>query len=215
MAIDEEDVDRDETYCNALGEHERERRRYFRIEEQVILSFREISPKDIPDTTEFKELSELPCNPFALASSLELLSQESRTLLRKFERESPDIAECLKVIERKVDLIGRVFVSRESDLLECPPQEVNLSASGLSFAIDQTYDPGQVLEIKMVLLPNMVGVVAYGRVIYCRKNTAAAGQPYRIAVDFIGLSDRDREMLIRQVVRRQSQILRSKKLENQ
>ncbi len=215
MSSDPSDENRDDVYWNGLGEAEKERRRYFRVEEQVILSFREIAPKDIPDVTEFRELPELPCNPFALASSLELLSQESRSLLRRFERESPDIAECLRIIERKIDLIGRVFMSRESDLAECPPQEVNLSASGLSFATDQTYEPGQVLEIKMVLLPNMIGVIAYGRVIYCRRNSTPAGPPYRLAVDFIGLCDQDRELLIRQVIRRQSQLLRNKKQDGQ
>jgi hypothetical protein len=215
MSSERTDEMRDGLYWNERGESEAERRRYFRIEEQVILTFQEISPQEIPETTELQELPELPCNPFALASSLELLSQESRALLRRIEREQPDLAECLRIIERKIDLIGRVFMSRESDLTECPPQEVNLSASGLSFAIGQAIDAGRVLEIKMVLLPNLVGVRAYGRVIYCRKNAAASGPPYRVAVDFIGLSDQDRELLIRQVVRRQSQLLRNKKQELQ
>lgn len=198
-------------YWNGEGQAEQERRRYFRIEEQVILSFREVPLEEVPPITELRELPELPCNPFALTSSLELLSQESRSLMRRIERESPDIADCLKVIERKVDIIARTLMSRESDLTECPPREVNLSASGLSFAIDQTFEPGSVLEVKMVLLPNLVGVLAYGKVIYCRKNTAPVGPPYRIGVDFIGLSDQDRELLIRHVVRRQSQLLRSQK----
>ncbi|SMF95440.1 PilZ domain-containing protein [Methylomagnum ishizawai] len=211
----EEALDPEADFPNTQGGTERERRRYFRIEEQVILSFKEISPREIPDLAGFQEITELPCNPFALASSLELLSQESRFLLRKIERDAPDIAEALRIIERKVDLVTRVFMSREPDLAECLPQEINLSASGLSFSIDQTYDPGRVLEIKMVLLPNMVGVIAYGRVIYCRRNVTLAGQPYRVGVDFIGLSDRDREMLIRHVVRRQSQILRGQKQNGQ
>ena len=142
-------------YWNGEGQAEQERRRYFRIEEQVILTFREVPFEEIPAVTELRELPELPCNPFALTSSLELLSQEARSLLRRIEREDPDIADCLRVIERKVDIIGRTLMSRESDLTECPPKEVNLSASGLSFATDQTFDSGSVLEIKMVLLPNL------------------------------------------------------------
>lgn len=186
------------------SESGRERRRYFRIEEHVILVFREIEAEAVPVDSSFREVV---LDPFALGSQLELLSLESRALMRRIERDEPDIAEYLKLLERKIELIARSIVSAETDLADHSPREVNLSASGMAFLSDNAYTPGQVLELKLALLPNLLGVAAYGRVIYCRKQT----QGYRIGVDFIGLSERDRELLIRHITKRQSRQLRDKK----
>jgi hypothetical protein len=187
---------------------EKERRRYFRVEEEIILYYREIAPHEIPDQSNEAGLG---MDPFTLSSSLDFLTQESRTLLRKLEKEIPDVAEFLKILERKIDLMARAFLSCETDLAEQQARRVSLSASGLSFDTDQPYTLGKVLELKMVLLPRLIGVVAYGRVIYCKKGRDHFRLPYQIAVDFVGLSDRDRELLIRYVVKQQMQQLRGKK----
>lgn len=186
------------------SESGRERRRYFRIEEHVILVFREVEAKAVPADASFREVA---LDPFALGSQLELLSLESRALMRRIERDEPDIAEYLKLLERKIELIARSVVSAETDLADHSPREVNLSASGMAFLSENAYTPGQVLELKLALLPNLLGVAAYGRVIYCRKQVLG----YRIGVDFIGLSERDRELLIRHITKRQSRQLRDKK----
>jgi hypothetical protein len=188
-------------------EPDKERRRYFRIKEDIILFYSEIAPHDIPNNS----CQELPLDPFTLSSTLELLTQESRTLLRRIERDSPDIADFLKVIERKIDAITRTFLTYETGLADQPTHHVSLSASGLSFDADKFYEPGKVLELKMVLLPNLIGVVAYGRVVYCKHNRDKTKPPHHVAVDFVGLSDRDRELLIRHVVKQQLQQLREKK----
>ncbi|BBA37268.1 type IV pilus assembly PilZ [Methylocaldum marinum] len=187
---------------------EKERRRYFRIEDEIILFFREIAPDDIPDN---RSPRDFPLDSFALSASLDLLTQESRKLLRKIERDSPEVGDFLKVLERKIDLVARSFLSYEANLAEQSTQRVSLSASGLSFEVEKPYAPGKVLEIKMVLHPDLVGLIAYGRIVYCKKNPPDSDLPYQISVDFVGLRDSDRELLIRHVVRRQLQQLRNRK----
>lgn len=189
-------------------ESEQERRRYFRIEEDIILLCREVEQEDVPEHT---CLEEIPDDPFAMSAMLELLTQESRGVLRRFEREQPDIADFLKIMDRKIDLIGRIIMTRETARTEYATQKVNLSASGLAFNTEKPCTPGQVLELKIVLMPSMIGVVAYGRVIDCRKSVEQTSSPYQIAVDFVGLCERDRELLIRHVVKRQLQQLRSRR----
>ncbi|MVF20596.1 PilZ domain-containing protein [Methylocaldum sp. BRCS4] len=187
---------------------EKERRRYFRIEDEIILFFREIAPDEIPDN---RSPRDFPLDSFALSASLDLLTQESRKLLRRIEKDSPEIGDFLKVLERKIDLIARAFLSYEANLPEQTTQGVSLSASGLSFDVEKPYAPGKVLEIKMVLPPDLIGLIAYGRIVYCKKNGPDSELPYQISVDFVGLRDSDRELLIRHVVRRQLQQLRNKK----
>lgn len=182
-----------------------ERRRYFRIEEHVILLFREVADGELPDGVE------PPSAPFTLAAQLELLSRESRALMRRVERESPAIAEYLKLLDRKLELIGRSLVATGPELADCDPRAVNLSASGIAFGAERPYAPGQMLEIKLALLPNLAGMVAYGRVVYCQDHPDPEGPPYRVGVDFVGLNERDRELLVRHITQRQSRRLRDNK----
>jgi len=203
-------ADHDEAMEPVSGrDAENERRRYFRIEDEIVLFFSEIAPDEIPDD---RSPRDFPLDSFALSASLDLLTQESRKLLRKIERDSPEIGNFLKVLERKIDLVARAFLSFEANLSEQPAQRVSLSASGLSFDGDKPYAPGKVLEIRMVLQPDWIGLIAYGRIVYCKQNAPGSELPYRISVDFVGLRDCDRELLIRHVVKRQLQQIRNKKL---
>ena len=190
------------------GEPSQERRRYFRIKGDMVLLHKEVAPEEISVPTEAREL---PPNPFTVSSTLDLLTQESRTLLRRIERDSPEVADFLKVLERKIDVLSRAFLAYETDLAKQPVQWVSLSASGLAFDTDHSYRSGSLLELKMVLLPDLIGLLAYGKVVYCYPNRADVSQPYHVAVDFVDLAERDRELIIRHVMKQQLQQLREKK----
>lgn len=185
-----------------------ERRRYFRIDDEIILFLREIAADQVPESETFQEHA---LDSFSLSSKLDLLSLESRANLRKIEREHPAVADFLKSLEQKIDLIARALLSSETDLASQPTKHVSLSASGLAFDTDAGLRVGNVLELKMILPPALVGIVAYGRVVYCKQNRGENLPPFHIAVDFIGLRERDRELLIRHVVKKQLQQLRDKK----
>lgn len=188
-----------------------ERRRYFRIEDEVILFFREVRPEEVPEYGTFQEQD---LDAFTLSSKLDLLTSESRPMLRRIEREYPEVGGFLRIMEQKIDLVARTILTRETELLEQPTRRVSLSASGLAFESDAPFHVGRVLELKMVLPPTLAGVLAYGNVVYCRP--ASPGNPaYNIAVDFIGLRERDRELLIRHVVKRQMRQLRDRNRESE
>lgn len=183
-----------------------ERRRYFRIEDEVILFFREVARDNVPEYGAFQEQD---LDAFSLSSKMDLLTAESRPLLRRIEREVPDVGAFLRLLEQKIDLVAKALLSSETDLMEQPTRKVSLSASGLAFESDAPFQIGRVLELKMVLPPTLAGVLAYGSVVYCRPASLGHSM-YQIAVDFIGLRERDRELLIRHVVKRQLRQLRER-----
>lgn len=187
-----------------------ERRRYFRIEDEVILFFREVSHEDVPEYGAFQEQD---LDAFSLSSKMDLLTAESRPVLRRIEREYPEVGAFLRIIEQKVDLVAQAVLARETELLEQPTRRVSLSASGIAFENDQPFHVGKVLELKMVLPPTLAGVLAYGNVVYCR-HMGGDNSAYHVAVDFIGLRERDRELLIRHVVKRQLRQLRDRNQES-
>ncbi|QSA97459.1 PilZ domain-containing protein [Methylococcus sp. EFPC2] len=183
-----------------------ERRRYFRIEDNIILFFREIDPRELNLPLDNAEPS---LDTFSLTAELDLLTLESRSQMRRIERDYPPVAEFLQVLEQKIDLVARAILATDPELSRQPTRRVSLSASGLAFESEENYALGSLLELKMVLPPEMVGVQARGRVVYSQQ-TRGELPAYQVAVDFVELVDKDRDLLIRHVVRKQMRHLRGR-----
>lgn len=181
-----------------------ERRRFFRIDDEIVLFYRSVDGSETPDLEEIKRQM---ADPFSLGASLELLSQDAQSLLHRIHREQPDVADFLQILEKKIDIIAQAVMRTHSDLADQPTHKVSLSASGIAFDAEENLANGQALELKLVIPPSLVGIVTYGRVVYSQKN---ADQGYRIGVDFLTMQEQDREYLIRHVVKRQLAELRSK-----
>ena len=181
-----------------------ERRRYFRIEDEITLFYREVDEGALPDCESFKEEV---MDGFSLTATLEYLDQESGFLCRTIEKSNPDIASYLDVLNQKINLIAKAVLLKEEGVSELPASKVNISASGISFFADLELKAGSLLEVKMILPPALTGLVAYGRVVYCEP-VENEHHSHRLAVDYINISEQDRDILIRHIVKRQMQQIR-------
>lgn len=191
-------------------EKTQERRRFFRIEDEIALFYRQILADEVPETDEFKQGR---LDTFSLTAALESLTQESRTQLRKIERSQPEVADFLKILEQKIDLIAQSILLKETESDEQTTRDVNLSASGLAFDVETPLALEGILELKMILPPSLLGIITYGRIIYCKKNELAdSNYPYRVGVEFFSLLEQDRELLIRYIFKKQLRQLRESKL---
>ncbi|WP_020161547.1 MULTISPECIES: PilZ domain-containing protein [Methylobacter] len=187
----------------------KEKRRFFRIDDEVDLFYRKIDQHEAAGAgpAENNVLTH-----YSLSAALEMLSQESTVLLRRLEKSQPDVVNYLKLIDRKIGLLAQAIITQDSAFREKNARNVNLSAAGLAFESEEALKPGEFLEIKMWLVSCMAMIVTYGKVIYCNEQPAADGRyPYRIGVDYIGMEEQDRELLIKHVVKRQLQQIRDKK----
>lgn len=181
-----------------------ERRRYFRIEDEITLFYREIEEGALPDGESFKEEA---MDGFSLAATLEYLDQESGFIFRTIEKSHPDIASYLDVLNQKINLISKAVLLQEEGVAELPASKVNISASGISFFADIDVSAGSLLELKMILPPALTGLVTYGRVVYCEPVEDEA-HSHRLAVDYINIREQDRDVLIRHIVKRQMRQIR-------
>ncbi len=188
-----------------LPTNQPERRRYFRIDDEIMLVYRSISPEDIPAPEQFQSRF-VDC--FSLTSTLEYLTQESQAQLRLIQRDYPDVAKYFEALERKIEVLAHAFMVSNNRLTDQPTHKVNLSASGIAFDTEQFLVEGQILELKMVVPPALVGIMTFGKVIYCRGRGDGL---YRAGVDFLSLRDQDREFLIRHVIKRQLNLLREQR----
>jgi PilZ domain len=189
-----------------------ERRRFFRIDDEVNLVYKKIDEKAAAEPS---YISDHILNNCSLSAAIEMMSQESASLLNRLERNQPDVVDYLRLLDNKIDLLVQAIMMQGSQVTGKNTRNANLSAAGLAFESEEALNPGEYLEIKMTLVSCMAVIVTYGKVIYCKLNPANDSQfPYVVGVDYINMKEQDRELLIKHVVKRQLQQIRDKKEQN-
>jgi len=186
-----------------------DRRGFFRIDDEVSLFYKKIDEKRV---TEPHHVSDNILTSCSLSTALEMVSHDSALLLHRLEKNQPEVADYLKLIEAKVDLLAQAIMMQGFQFKENDTRNVNISATGIAFNCEELLNEGDYLEIKMMLISSMAVIVTYGRVVYGKNGQSNDSQyPYFVGVDFLNMKDEDREMLIKYVVKKQLQQIRDKK----
>ena len=192
------------------GESSRERRRFFRIDDSVRIS---LEPVDAEEVTErFERLERQLPGSFSLMTSLTAETQQAAAALRRIEGRSPDVAQCLKTIDRKIELLARALLYEEADIARRPIRPVNLSAGGVAIHTQEAYRPGLLVQIKMLLMPSFTGVVTFGKVVECRAEPSPDGEfSHLLRIDFSHIREQDQDAIIRHVLMKQAEWLRHRR----
>lgn len=186
-----------------------DRRRYFRIEDQVNLFYKVVDEQKMLSATQQSSDMLAGCS---LISALDSLDQEAKQIMIRIEKHQPDIAEYLKIVDTKIGLIANEMMRNDQDLTESNLCKTNISASGIAFETKESLSEGQFLQLKLLLTSCFAVIVLYGKVIYCKQNPdAEADMPFLVGIDFVNINQQDREILVKHVVKRQMQQLREQK----
>ena len=191
-----------------------DRRSYFRIDDTVRLSLRRVESDELQ--LRLDELEQDLAGNFTVMSSLAAITAQMTVGLRRIENRDPDLAAYLRALDQKIEVIGRAFIVQEPELMADSAIPVNLSAGGMCVGIEEPYEPGTQLEIRMLLFPSFNGLLIYGNVIDCGPAedddplVHDKRYPYRVRIEFTHIRERDRELLIRHLLRRQSDQLRGR-----
>ncbi|MHB9798924.1 PilZ domain-containing protein [Pseudomonas sp. MT3] len=173
-----------------------DRREYYRIEDTLALEFRPLREDEIQSQEVLQDDSAL----FNLLSDLHLTDFESQHLLRHIHERDRPLASYLKVINKRIDLIAQALT--QSLLREIgPPRQVTLSEGGIDFRDTQPLPLGQGLALKIVLLPQGLGLLLRAKVTHCRQQSEG---DYEIGTEFEGLGDAPRQLLARHILQRQA-----------
>ncbi|MCX8034192.1 MAG: PilZ domain-containing protein [Thermodesulfovibrio sp.] len=118
------------------------------------------------------------------------------------------LAEWLKIINQKLDFLISLITMEQQGFSSLPLNKVDISGGGMSFFSDYAYEPGDILELKMVIEnPAPLALYVYGEVISCE----SINNEFRIGVKFINIDEDVRDQIVKFVFHRQRQILRQKK----
>ncbi len=118
----------------------------------------------------------------------------------------------LQEINNKLDFLLNTLVLKDAGALNEEATAVNISASGIRFEIDEKFEPGDVVELKM-LLPSYppMAVQAFGEVTRVKVLEREGGNAYDTAIEFAEMTDEVREEIIRYTLRRQREIIRKQR----
>lgn len=191
-----------------------ERRSFFRVDDTVRLSLKRVPAAELERRLDRLE-HDLAGN-FTVMSSLAAITAQMTVGLRRIENRDPDLAAYLRAIDQKIEIIGRAFLAQEPELAAEKALPVNLSAGGMCVGVDDCFDAGTHVEIRMLLFPSFTGLLIYGTVVECRTadaEAAADGYRHLVRIEFTHIREQDRELLIRHLLRRQSNQLREDRAE--
>lgn len=187
-----------------------ERREFFRIKDEVVLDYRVINEAEI-DALRDRIESSLP-DRFTTASSFAASSRQIAHAFHSVQMESPEVARCLQAIDTKLNTLAQLFVAEEIRLNDQQTREVNLSAGGLAFRAQHQAEPGELLEMRLVLFPSLMGIVLGSRVVHCERiNDGNLQYPWQIAVSYELIRESDRELLVRHVMAKETEMLRDQR----
>ncbi len=174
-----------------------ERRRYFRVADQVALEVRELQPQELAEQLEGSHTPELTA---CLPQRLIMQREQLLPWRQRIERQYPEVAEYLAVLEGQLanltDLVYRLI----QELAPPTPAEathaVDLSAQGIRFRNNEPFGLQAAVELKLTLFPERLTLYILATVVDC--NMQDDGN-WDVALDFEFIGDDEREALIKHV----------------
>lgn len=176
-----------------------ERRRFFRVDDRVLFRLRSPEEDDGTDTGAGRDAVRI--EPF-----LAELDREVDAAIASLEHVAPQTSTVLHALNRKVGAVGRMVTEVGRALLQEPLRDVNLSASGMAFFHPGPMTAGDELILDLALLPEFIFFSPRARVVDCHPLKDGG---YWIAADFQDLDEPERDLLVRHVFRRHSEVVRS------
>jgi len=116
--------------------------------------------------------------------------------------------EWLKMLNTKMDSIIRMLTIQSEGFQSLPSKAVQISGSGLSFSSAEPLQPGDFLEIKMILtVSHPTALFACAEVVKVERQTSG----YVVSATFVKMDDYIRDEIVRFVFEREREILREKR----
>jgi len=187
------------------------RRGSVRITDRVLLAVHKVDP------ARYQAIAE------EFANGISIYNQEglgeiqmfigAQTALNRLQDRDLDLAEFLKHMDNKVNLLLQRVQGERSLFDDLAPHKVSLSSSGLAFTSQEKYSQGDILEIHLVLLPDYTYIYAFARVVSCEPKGTVEGKPiYRVGVEYTLIMEEDQEKLVQHNFRQQTLALRARRL---
>ena len=175
---------------------EEERREYYRIDDMIALQISSIHGAEA--TSKDVLLDDSPL--FNLLSEFHLSEFEAQHLLRQISEKDRSLAAFLKVQNKRLDLLSQIMARGLLDEVGAP-QPVIISEGGIDFQHPTPLATGVHLAVKLVLMPQALGLLLRARVTHCDPK----GDGFDVGTEFESMTDAQRQLLARYILQKQAQ----------
>ena len=172
-----------------------ERRRYFRIEDIVVLTVTPIQKHELD-----KRLEQFWTHPheYSISNEYNLQLEQQVVDFHAIKAKMPELARYLSVQQKQIDLLNQKLSSTE-EVSSHPPKQVNLSAQGILFNTNDKLNADDIVDLHLELGPGGHKMSIFARVIDIRNNTSDDQDAYQVSFDFEHIHDVDREALVKHI----------------
>lgn len=199
---------------------EKERRRYFRIEDLMAIRYEALTVSEaLQREQQMQSTDYLPPN------HLQVVERQLQLLIDKLRVQNPEVAGAIDLLNQKFNLLkdrnvddfiaSGVSSGATAEFQSGIPKgnvrlrrQVNISACGVSFEDAQRQDIGQHLLLDITLLPSDLQVTTLGVVIGCHH---VLNDEWTVRVEFYGMNSEDEELLVQHIVKRQGRLLAARR----
>ena len=184
---------------------EQERRRYFRIEDDVALSWEAIEESDV-----ILRKAELRRKRMTQGDRLRDTERDLQLLIDKLRIQNPEFARAIELLNVKFSTLKALH---EEAFLPAGSKKritrVDISACGVSFRTDERLLPGRKVVLDITLLPTDMVIECIAEVVGCEEDGENA---WVLRFDFLDIPPEDEEVLVQHMVKRQGKILGARRL---
>ncbi|WP_370978746.1 PilZ domain-containing protein [Agaribacterium sp. ZY112] len=175
-----------------------ERRDSFRIDEDVHFEFKLASSSSIEDI-HVNDVFE-DDDALGLINQFNQLDERGLKALGLISEKNHLLGDFLSNLNKKVELLSRQILLNSSDSLNSRPKtRVSLSEDGIGFICDRSLYKGSYIAMRLIFLPNYAVVSTYAQILRCVQKD----EKYQVAAKFHQIYDKDRQTIVRQVMRSQ------------
>lgn len=178
-----------------------DRRRFFRLDDEVVLDFQTISREEI---SAWKENHEQQKN------ELSQLEQEIGTHISQLRAQNPAIGKLLELFNQKINLLGanQINPEKKRDITATEARtRINLSACGMAFYTMEEVEIEDHLLLHMQLKPSNAELSLTGTIVSMEK-AKNPDEPNLVRIDFSNLKEAEQEVLIQHLFQLQNRHLK-------
>lgn len=177
-----------------------ERRRFFRLDDEVVMDFRAITRDEFLHWKDHQNLQK---------SEQQALEEEISTLIHQLRTSHPALGQLMELFNRKLNLLnGQAVIHPELNLTSTEARaRINLSACGMAFHTDADLSGQSHLLFNLQLKPSNAILALAGNIVAIEPSQDPA-KPYLVRVNFEDLTEAEQALLIQHLFQLQSRTLR-------
>lgn len=181
----------------------KDRRRFFRITDAIHVAYEIIDEEATLESLEVDH-NEVMIDAIAI---IEQHNEDVSQTLSELGESAPIAAKAITALNDKIDTLlsllelDNIIIQKKLQRVEA----ASVSACGIAFPISETIAVGQKVRLMMRLESANIKLNAIGCVVDCNE----LGEEYYLRVEFVDMSDTDREHLIQHIMQRQDLLLKS------